>query len=246
MNPFEHTLDVSLELSNLCQYAWFHKKCPLHLEMETPFVVRTPKILPASIVYKVLDTLAKYDYGNEINFHQYSEPLLDPRLFEFIRYARRACPESKITILTNGHYLTTGLAEELALAGVSQLLVSLYRRGTEWADNLVMQCPSNFCHILHHGDLDDRLSLYDQEPGPVPNSKPCYAPLAYLGITRDAKVSLCCFDWKRHHTFGSLLEQSLEKILVSDKVQETYQRLSSGDRFLALCRRCPYSRGVAR
>ena len=244
-NPFEHTLDVSLELSNLCQYAWFHKRCPLHLEMESPFAVRTPEILPASIVYKVLDVLAKYDYSNEISFHQYSEPLLDPRLFEFIRYARRVCPGSKITIVTNGHYLTAVLAGELLEAGVSQLIVTPYGTQSEREskrDWVIKELPGDTCCCTQHSDLDDRLAMYDLEP--IDSDLPCYAPLGSLGVTRKAEISLCCYDWRRKHNFGSLHSRALEDILTSKEVQEAYKRLAQGDRFLEICRRCTHSRGL--
>ena len=241
-NFLEHTLSVSLELSNLCQYAWFHEKCPLHREMESPFVVREPEILPASIVYRVLDTLARYSYGNTITFHQYSEPLLDPRLFEFIRYARRSCPESEIVILTNGHYLTAVLASELLEAGVSQIIITLYgtqsecERKREW---VVRELPGDACQYAVRLELDDRLTIYDREP--TGSNVPCGAPLGHLGITRRAEVSLCCYDWRREHNFGSLYDQSLEDILGSQSVQETYERLCRGDRFLGICQRCGYS-----
>lgn len=245
-NPLEHTLGVLFELSNLCQYAWLHKKCPLHLEMESPFVVKKPEILPASIVYRVLDTLARHNYGGEISFHQYGEPLLDPRLFEFIRYARRTCTGSKITILTNGHYLTKVLANELLEAGVSQLLITPYgtqseqERKRRW---VAQELPGATCRCTQHSKLDDRLALYDLEP--VDSNLPCGAPLGDVGITRRAEVSLCCYDWRREHNFGSLHDQALEDILSSKRAQETYERLSRGDRFLNLCRRCIHSRGLS-
>ncbi len=242
-NPFEHTLSVSLELSNLCQYAWFHEKCPLHLEMESPFVVREPEILPAGIVYRVLDTLARHSYGNAITFHQYSEPLLDPRLFEFIRHARRSCPKSEIVILTNGHYLTAVLASELLEAGVTQIIITLYgtqserERKRKWVER---EFPDgDACRCAVRLELDDRLTIYDREP--TGSHAPCGAPLGSLGITRKAEVSLCCYDWRREHNFGSLHDRSLEDILGSQRVRETYERLCQGDRFLNICRRCGYS-----
>lgn len=245
MNPLEHTTDVSLELSNLCQYAWFHKKCPLHLEMESPFVVKKPEILPATIVYRVLDMLARHSYSGSIRFHQYNEPLIDPRLFEFVRYARRACPESAVVIWTNGHYLTEVLASELLEAGVSQILVTPYGTQSECARRrswVAQELPGDTCHCTPYSSLDSRLMMYDLEPMDI--TRPCYAPLGILGITRRAEISLCCYDWRREYNFGSLHDQALESILGSEKVQETYRRLSQGDRFLELCRRCRQTRGL--
>jgi phosphatidylglycerophosphate synthase len=41
-------------------------------------------------------------FDGVIAFHIYNEPLIDPRLFSFIEYARRICPQGRILILTNG------------------------------------------------------------------------------------------------------------------------------------------------
>lgn len=232
MNPFEHTTSVAIELSNLCQYSWLHTKCPLHLEMESPFVVKEPKILPAHIVYSVLDELGQHDYSKQISFHQYNEPLIDPRLFEFVRYARGKCPDSKIVILTNGHYLTPVLAEELTEAGVTEILVTPYGGTLGIKD---------YCY-LKRLDLDDRLTMYDRPP--INSKKPCFAPLTQVCVTKDAEISLCCMDWKRQYIFGDLNRCSLEQILCSEIVQNAYRRLSQGDRFLALCQRCNTARGA--
>ena len=115
---FEHTSRISIELSNLCNYARIHKKCPLNL-------VETPVILPAKIVFDVLETLERYNFQGIIAFHTYNEPLIDPRLFQFIEFARKACPHSDIFILTNGYYLTQTLADELVDSGVSKIIISV-------------------------------------------------------------------------------------------------------------------------
>jgi len=248
-DPLKYTTSVSIELSNLCQYAWFHVRCPLHLGMKSPFLIREPRILESEIVYRVLDTLDKYGYGREICFHRYNEPLIDPRLFEFIRYARGACPKSEIVILTNGHYLTLVLARELMQAGLSRLIISVYGNAEEqetkrrnWTEGLINQLPADFCYMMGHKVLDERL-LFNYEREPLDSERPCCAPLGNLSITKDAELSLCCHDWKRLYIFGNLFEQSLEEILSSDSIWETYSRLSRGDRFLGICRRCPFSRG---
>jgi len=215
--------------------------------MTSPFTVKGPATLPAEVVYRVLDVMERHGYDNEISFHQYSEPLMDPRLFEFIRRARQACPSSTITILTNGHYLTSVLAKELRQAGVSQLLITPYGSSSErkaktaWVTReIAAQFSPGACRCVA-GKLDSRLTWYDREP--IDSNRPCYAPLGSLGITCRGEVSLCCLDWQRRYNFGSLLERDLEEILVSDQVQETYQQLSRGERFLDLCRRCTWARG---
>lgn len=242
MEPFDHTHSVSLELSNSCSHAWLHEKCPLHSEMLGPGVNKEPKTLPIAIVRKVLETLGEYEYNGTLAFHQYNEPLQDPRLFLFLAMAKEMCQYAGPYIVTNGYNLTPTLAEELLDYGVRKIIVSalddrvVERRVEvlrEWVD-------SERIEVYHPRTLDDRLLVYDV-PKPWPD-EPCHAPLSQIIITRDAKVGLCCFDWKRLYTFGDLREEKLDAILRSDEVQQTYEDLSHNKRTRFLCRQCGRSR----
>lgn len=84
-DPFKFTKRVSIELSNLCNYASIHKKCPINK-------IKSPIILSSKIVYSIFNTLKKFSFSGQIAFHTYNEPLIDPRLFKFIEVAKKSCP----------------------------------------------------------------------------------------------------------------------------------------------------------
>ena len=227
---FKHTSRVSIELSNLCNYAGIHKKCPLHL-------VDEPIILPAKIVFDVLETLGCHNFRGTIAFHTYSEPLLDPRLFKFIEFARKACSHSEVYICTNGYYLDQTLAEELVDSGVSKIRVSAYFRSElERLSKVKLSIPFS----VELTQLDDRLHLYEAEENDT--RKPCFAPLNEIIVAREGCISLCCLDWRRLYAFGNLGKQTFEEVMRSGELQVVYERLSRGDRFLPLCKRCGWSR----
>lgn len=227
---FSHTKRISLELSNSCPYAGIHKKCPLSL-------VDEPVILPAEIVYDVLVTLGRHSFRGIIAFHTYNEPLVDPRLFQFIEFARKICPHSDLFIFTNGCYLNQTLADELVSSGVSRIRVSAYSR-SELKRLSKIKLDITFSIKLEK--LDDRLHLYEAEERL--SSKPCFAPLNEIIIAREGCITLCCLDWKRLYTFGDLRKQTFEEVVQSGELQAVYAKLSKGDRFLPLCKRCKHSR----
>jgi MoaA/NifB/PqqE/SkfB family radical SAM enzyme len=243
-NPFEATHSIAFELSNYCPLAWWHKRCPLNLEMASPFRLHQVRHLPARIVYETLDAMGEYDYPSEISFHQYNEPTTDPRLFEFIRYARRVCPRSKIVIVSNGLGVSEQLARELVEAGLSGMWITRYgdeedrQAMHDWVkDVLIPIMPANMCNVLPWTKLDRRMQLYDDELLDI--DRPCHAPLNTLVITRDADVGLCCWDWRRTVTFGNLNDTPFMDILLSDEIREAHRRLEAKDRSIYdICRRC--------
>lgn len=235
MNIFEHTKRICLELSNRCPWARFHKRCPLHQERGKP-----PAILPASIVYHVLDTMREHDYKGMIYFHLFNEPLIDPRLFRFIETTRTACPDVFIHITTNGWYLNQTLLGELAAAGVGRVRVSCYTDAEHKRLKALRPGKMQYVPFRQRALMTGLLPAYD---APMRRNKQrCYAPLQEICVGRDGLVHLCCRDWQHRYSFGDLHTQTLEEILQSEKVQNTYKRLSVGDRFLDICRRCDWTK----
>jgi 2-deoxy-scyllo-inosamine dehydrogenase (SAM-dependent) len=225
------TTNIAFELSNTCQLACHHKRCPLSLEMVSPFRVKSPVHLDARIAYNTFDILGKYDYSEEISFHQYNEPLIDPRLFFLVHEARKRCPYSKRVILTNGLNLSEQLAIELKEVGVTHLWVTRYgsdedKKATEeYVKNVIVPIfGDDNSGVLPWHKLDGRITIYDPRPT-VDYNKNCYAPLCTIVITRNADVGLCCYDWRRTVTFGNLKENTLEEILRLGEMQYAYNDL---------------------
>lgn len=77
---------------------------------------------------------------------------------------------------------------------------------------------------------------------PIDCKAPCHAPLREIIISRDGNILLCCRDWKRQNTFGNFYKQTLKEILNNGKLLKVYKELTSGNRFLDLCKRCGSSR----
>jgi FkbM family methyltransferase len=231
---FQYTHHVYLELSNLCNYAHLHKACPVAQ------LAQNKDILPSQIVEDVLDTLHRYGFRGRIGFHTYNEPLMDPRLTQFTRRARQACPDSEIYICTNGYYLDQTMAEELVQTGVNHIHVSAY------SDSEQRRLEAIRVPVQYHVDrmtLDKRMDAYDKPE--TDDNRPCYSPLYQIIVTAAGRISLCCMDWKRQHCFGDLHKQSFEQAMKDPAMWSLYEQLSKGDRRLSLCKRCQFVRGNA-
>jgi len=229
--PIMHRIKrISFELSNICNYAYCHKKCPLHGQKEKV-------VLPSRIVRETIDEVAQINYDGVFAFHIYSEPLIDPRLFSFITYAKTKCPKSKILILTNGFYLNQQIADELAGLKIWILAVTAYSR-SEF--NRFSQLDVKIPYYVFEADFVDMKHLYHRTP--VCMKTPCHAPVADVSVACSGDVVLCCRDWKRMHKFGNLCQQNLCSILNKKETLEAYNSLINGERKLYLCLRCDWGR----
>jgi MoaA/NifB/PqqE/SkfB family radical SAM enzyme len=226
-----HTKRVSFELSNQCNLACVHRECPLSLESDV-------KMLPTKVVIDVLKTLKRHGFAGEVAWHTYNEPLCDPRLTYLIRRARRLCPKAGQYLSTNGIMLTQRKLDKLAAAGLTRIHVSAY---TKKVFDRVSDLDFPIKHVVGRGRLiKNHLQIYNLPENDC--DAPCQAPLGEIIISRDANILLCCREWQRRHTFGDLTQQPFESLLRSGVLHEVHARLSKGDRYLYLCRRCDWSR----
>ena len=239
MDILKHTTRVTLELSNLCNYASRHPGCPAHC-------IDAPQILPARIVHDVLDTLAEARFAGCLAWHVYNEPLLDPRLVQFITYARSGCPNSDILVWSNGWYLNRTLTEKLIVAGVTRFTLSAYtdedyRRLQALRDgvkHLQINGRPVHVHVIRIKQLDGRLT--DGSDGGSTNRHPCHAPLGDVTIRASGRIGLCCFDWREQETFGNLHQTSFRRAMetAGDRMQQLRAELTRGVRTPEVCRRC--------
>jgi len=187
----------------------------------------------------VIDYLHQQDFTRCIALHNYSEPLIDPRLFLILDTIRGELPAVSIYILSNGWALDQQMLSELVDYGVDRLWCSAYTR-EEF--RRLKQLRANIDYrVKFFGALDNRLTIYDREPRPSPG--PCFAPLWNVVIRHTGDMVLCCNDWDSRHTFGNVLETDLGRILASDEVQTVYKELSEGVRRFPICKRCGLQRG---
>lgn len=246
----QHTQRVSLELSNLCNLARAHPRCPAHH-------VQHALVLPAHVVEDVLETLgaAGFGDGRYIAFHLYNEPLLDPRLAGFVRYARAQCPQAGIILWSNGWYLTETIACELAAAGVTHFMLSAYsRRAQDEFQALGLRLQESLAAFMGDGRLpvyfrvrrcsrlDDRMQMIS--PAQEPDARPCHQPLSDLTIRAGGSLGLCCYDWAEQKAFGNLNGQRFADCLAGQYSQLTalYRDLSQGIRDLPVCQACHFPR----
>ncbi len=235
MTLFQHVHRICFELSNACNYAAVHRKCPVN-------AFRTIKTLKTEIIESVIEAAYRGEFAGWVSFHVYNEPLIDPRLMDFIAIAHAS--HMLPFIMTNGWYLDQNILDDLIEAGAHKVSVTTYC--DEEFDRIGNLNFRTLPHFVGRTDkLDDRLKIYT---GPKIMEKflpPCSQPLGELMIRHTGQVGLCCNDWDMKHVFGDLNTDTIENILGNPDLRRITNELENRCRRLDICQRCKGGRIAA-
>lgn len=210
--------EVAIELSNLCNYACIHTKCPASQ-------INEKRVMSLCDIKNIIRQLYNINFKGIICFQIYNEPLIDPRLFLIIEYIKQKMPDVKILIYTNGYYLTDTLVKDLQ-SGFADIIVATGYGEKEYMRliNLRVDIP----YYVLWGNLDDRL-LWGGEKEEKCNA-PCAAFFSQLPIWVNGDVGLCCIDCFQKVVFGNVKNGNLKEVLNSIKVRMYMENLLNGER----------------
>jgi len=156
-----------------------------------------------------------------------------------------------IEIVTNGDKLTPKLITDLYLAGLSQMVVSMYDgpEQIEHFNNLFDECGvSEDLYTLRdrwYDEEEDYGLLYTNRAGSMgekllsPHERPCYYPHYATYIDWNGDVLLCCQDmYNRTEIFGNVKDKPLLDIWVDKKLNGFRKKLVKGERTISPCNNC--------
>jgi radical SAM protein with 4Fe4S-binding SPASM domain len=106
-------VSAGMELTNNCNL-----KCP-ECASGSGQMTRSRGNMEIDLYEKIVRELQPYLYN--INLYFQGEPMLHPRFFDFLEITQG----TKVTVSTNGHFLSQENAEKLARSGLHKIIVSL-------------------------------------------------------------------------------------------------------------------------
>jgi radical SAM protein with 4Fe4S-binding SPASM domain len=104
---------MGFELTNHCNL-----HCP-ECATGSGEMTRGKGFMDIALFKKIISEVSPYLYN--INLYFQGEPMIHPGVFSFISNSGKI----RTVMSTNGHFLTTGNAEKIAISGLSKLIVSL-------------------------------------------------------------------------------------------------------------------------
>ena len=106
-------VSASIELTNYCNL-----KCPECLSGSNR-MSRGRGFMDLTLFDKIIKELKLYVFN--LNLYFQGEPMLHPKFFSFLRKTKGVYT----TVSTNGHFLSEGNANKLAISGLNRLIISL-------------------------------------------------------------------------------------------------------------------------
>ena len=226
--------------------------------------------MPMDLYKKVINELKALKYSGKIAYHVNSDPLIFPRLPEFVDYASQSLPSAYIQILTNGIALTLKKAEILLIKGINELTINYYN------DDFSAELPEGIRNI--RDDLLPKFYKSEQikagfgtdggshifrfnirrrkvnatlsnRAGSAPNKQEkskmprgfCIQPFTRFSITADGRVSKCCNDFYFSDVMGNVSDQNVMEIWKGEKFNNVRRHLLQNDReAIETCKKCDY------
>jgi hypothetical protein len=240
--PLFQFKSVTIETTSICNLACDY--CPnSRFERDKTF-------MSESRFFRIIDSIADYapDFSGEIRPHLFGEPLIDNRLEDFVRYTRFRLPAARITLFTNGCFLTTDRFLSLKRASVDMLHISQHQPSPppglkETLSHIKSNHPELYT-VSYNEEYRaefrmNRGGLLDLESLPLPDRY--YSRCAsYRDLTFDVhgNAILCCNDYLGKHLFGNIDKMSVKNIWESPRNSETRNKLFFGLLPLPVCMAC--------
>lgn len=208
--------------------------------------------LDLNILERLLQELKEANYLGKFSFSRYNEPFSQWEYFEqCLSLIKGYFPYATLVTNTNGDYLNKDIIQKTL---INELTIMDYDcRGKDWCihklrewniqniqeyenyllgviDNKKILYYPNWPQVANISDRGGILNEYSQ----TIRNYPCFEPFHFLGINYDGTVSPCCNirnDNISHQPYilGSLKNNTLKDILLSDKTLQFKQKISNGD-----------------
>lgn len=221
--------NVEIEINSRCNRRCSY--CPVSIS-PNPDV---PKLMPDSIVDRIIDELKAIAYAGRVSYHFYNEPLLRKDLESIVARFRVGVPRAHQVLYTNGDHLTDTRYNALRDAGIDFFVITAHDgKPHPPREHQVVQFTEDL-ELTNRGGAMKHIQM----GGSSPRGKRCFAPSEMLIVTVTGDVVLCYEDAFRKHVMGSIVGQSLPDIWLGEPFKRLRNQLATGDRSITdICRKC--------
>ena len=243
-NDFPMPTWVELSLIDIC-----NRKCSFCPKADEKVAPDTYQKMTKKIIDEIHDQLLEINFKGTIALCGYGEPLLHKDISYIVK---KLSDVSKVEIITNGDVLSPKRLQELYIANVSKVLVSMYDGPEQIKKFKDMTRKANVPEDMvilrdrwHDQSNDFGVKLTNRagtvktgEQEEVGKYTTCYYPTYQLLIDWDGNVYLCPQDWQRRVAMGNVMQETIFKIWIGKTLTSYRKDLMSGKRCSGHCKSC--------
>jgi radical SAM protein with 4Fe4S-binding SPASM domain len=240
---------LDLSITELCNRSHGHPRaCTFCPRIDPGFYPNQHLHMSLELAERMAAELHALEYAGAVVLCGFGEPLLHPRLTEFIAPFKGL----RVEIVTNGDRLTPATISDLYAAGASYLAVSCYD-GPHQLDKFRAMFDeagrTENDYILrdrwYDCGEDFGLKLTNRAgtvvagfQKPVDVHAKCFYPSYSMAVDWNGDVLLCVQDWNKRLRFGSLATSTLVDCWKASALHKRRLRLIRGDRSAVPCNSC--------
>jgi len=246
IGPSTMHLDLHNGCNAKCVYCWFHSPTSDY-RFDADW---RKEMMPEEVFFPLIDDLARLEAKDDLLFSGKGEPLLHPRIFDYLEYARKR--DFNITLFTNGKKLDRKTCQFLVEKQIQKLYISLSAASREIYPKINPR-DSEDAFDLIHSQLEElsRLKAQSQAIHPevymvsVLTNLNVHEMIPFAKMSRDFGFEVVRFqlihvqDYNRHLALSRTQEEEvrenlreIEKILKDSKTrinQNIYLQMQTYD-----------------
>jgi len=235
---------IELSLIDVC-----NRKCTFCPKSNSDIAPDTFQKMSRKIIDNIYDQLRKINFKGTISLCGYGEPLLHKDLNYIVK---KLSAISNVEVITNGDVLSPKILQDLYIAKVSKVLISMYdgpeqinkfeemRRKANVPDEMLILRDRWYDKQNDFGvKLTNRAgTVKTGEQAEVNLSAKCFYPAYQFLIDWNGDVFLCPQDWQRRVTMGNVMQETIFEIWTGKIITNFRKNLLSGKRCSSPCSSC--------
>ena len=235
---------ITIEISSHCNRACTY--CP---NVVTP---QKPRLINEESFRKIVSRLREIKYNGVVDFIFFNEPTLHPKLAKYVEIVKKEVPWCMPRISTNGDLLTSEKVKSLVDAGLERVYVMRHVPTPEgWREN-IDKLDKEFPGVFVKMDIEEvertvglnhfgGLVHVEKILKAIPNkdgSPSCKIHNHIAQITVDGDWDLCCTDWAKTLSFGSVIKRPIMDVWHDPLFVKMRKDLRGGKATLKVCQDC--------
>jgi len=208
--------------------------------------------MEAKMFRKIISDLKKINYQNLIGLFVNNEPLLDKRIFYFLKVTKKTLLHAKTYLFSNGDLLDEKNIKKLFRSGLDKLFISLHDDSRlKEVETIVGKLKKNKVIIKKEYEINKQKYFHNRGGSITARTvsqkrhlnKGCLLPFRQMVINPEGNVYLCCCDFYYDVVFGNAKDMSVvDTFYKNPKLNRIRKQLILNNRKgLKLCEQCSFS-----